>query len=80
MSEEKENIAEAFGSLLKELRIEKNFSQERLAEESGLDRSYISLLERGKAQPTLETLFRISNALQINPSVIVSMLEKNQVN
>ena len=79
MPEEKENIAEAFGSLLKELRVEKNFSQERLAEESGLDRSYISLLERGKAQPTLETLFRIALVLKINASTIISNIENRLI-
>lgn len=79
MQEEKENIAGAFGSLLQELRLESNLSQEKLAEESGLDRSYISLLERGKAQPTLETLFRIAATLNIKPSEIISLFENNLI-
>lgn len=66
---------ESFGNLLRKLRKEANFSQEQLAEKSNLDRTYISLLERGLRQPTLNSLFSISNALGIKPHVIVEELE-----
>ena len=78
MNGNKENIASAFGSLLRELRLNANLSQEKLADESGLDRSYISLLERGKAQPTLETLFRLSSVIKIPASEIIGLLEQNR--
>ena len=56
------NIENAFATVLKDLRTEKKISQENLAFLSGLDRTYISLLERGKRQPTLTSLFSISKA------------------
>ncbi|MBP7508453.1 MAG: helix-turn-helix transcriptional regulator, partial [Prolixibacteraceae bacterium] len=58
-------IAQTFGNVLCELRKEKNISQEKLAEYCDLDRTYISLLERGLRQPTLTTIFKISSALKI---------------
>ena len=49
-----------------ELRIRRlilRWDQSDLAERSGLDQSYISLLERGKRQPSAETLGRLADAL-----------------
>jgi DNA-binding XRE family transcriptional regulator len=67
----------SFGRVLKSLRNAKGISQEKLAELSGLDRSYVSLLERGLRQPSLETLFLIGSALDISPSEIVGRVEKD---
>jgi transcriptional regulator with XRE-family HTH domain len=64
-----------FPEVLKRIRAGKNLSQEKLGELSGLDRTYISLLERGLRQPTLQTLFKISNAMSILPSEIIKSLE-----
>jgi transcriptional regulator with XRE-family HTH domain len=64
-----------FGQVLKELRVKKGLSQEALATDCDLDRTYISLLERGLRQPTLSTLFRIGKALDVSPSSIIRMLE-----
>ncbi|MBP7507249.1 MAG: helix-turn-helix transcriptional regulator, partial [Prolixibacteraceae bacterium] len=58
-------IVKTFGNVLCELRKEQNISQEKLAEYCDLDRTYISLLERGLRQPTLTTIFKISSALKI---------------
>lgn len=68
-------IVKVFGQVLRELREENKTSQEKLAELADLDRTYISLLERGLRQPTITTIFKISSALQIKPS---SLLEKVQ--
>ena len=65
----------AFGQVLKKYRLEKGLSQERLALESGLDRTYISLLERGKRQPSIKTLFAISAHLKIRPSTLIEKTE-----
>ncbi|MBP7509518.1 MAG: helix-turn-helix transcriptional regulator, partial [Prolixibacteraceae bacterium] len=40
-----------------------------------LDRTYISLLERGLRQPTLTTIFKISSALKIRPSKLIEIIE-----
>lgn len=68
-------IVGIFGTVLRELREKNNLSQEKLAEFCDLDRTYISLLERGLRQPTITTLFRLSNALKIKPSDLVVMVE-----
>jgi transcriptional regulator with XRE-family HTH domain len=70
------NIENAFATVLKDLRTEKNISQENLAFLSGLDRTYISLLERGKRQPTLRSLFSISKALDITLVEFTTALEE----
>jgi len=70
------NIENAFATLLRELRTQKKVSQENLAFLSGLDRTYISLLERGKRQPTLTSLFSISKALDMTLVEFTTALEK----
>jgi transcriptional regulator with XRE-family HTH domain len=69
-------IEQAFGRVLKELRKESKLSQENLALETDLDRTYISLLERGLRQPTLKTIFRLSKPLQIAPSQFLLKIEE----
>ena len=69
-------IVEVFGKVLRELRTTKGISQEKFAEYCDLDRTYSSLLERGQRQPTITTIFKIANALNINASVLVSLVEK----
>ena len=69
-------IEEAFGHTLKEFRLNKKFSQEKLALESGLDRTYISLLERGLRQPSLSTIFLLSDALSMTPESFVKRVRE----
>ncbi|MBE0576865.1 MAG: helix-turn-helix transcriptional regulator [Desulfuromonadales bacterium] len=72
-------LQRAFGKILKNLRTEASFSQETLALECGLDRTYISLLERGLRQPSLKTIFTLSRSLKVSPSVLVSLVEKELI-
>jgi len=65
-------ISLAFGRVLREQRERASLSQEELAKAAQLNRTYISLLERGIRQPTLETLFRIADALSVAPSTLVA--------
>jgi transcriptional regulator with XRE-family HTH domain len=67
--------ANDFGGLLRRLREAANLSQERLAELSDLDRTFVSLLERGQRQPSLETVFSLCTALEIRPHEFVRQLE-----
>ena len=55
-----------FGQELKKVREAAGMSQERLAFEAGVHRTYISLLEGEKKSPTLNVLFRICKALDIS--------------
>lgn len=47
-------ICEAFGRNLRAIRKSKGFSQERLAHETGIDRSYVGKIERGEVNITIE--------------------------
>lgn len=58
------SVNDAFGQYLKELRISRNLTQEELGFRSDLHRTYISLLERGKKSPTLETIFKLCDTLK----------------
>jgi len=66
----------AFGVVLRELRQERNLSQEALALEADLQRNYISLIERGINQPTITTILKLAVALGIKPSEIVTRVEE----
>lgn len=70
------NISEAFGVILKKHRNNLNISQEQLADKCDLDRTFISLLERGKRNPTIETLFKVSIALETLPSEVIKEIEQ----
>ena len=65
----------AFGEILKLRRNSVNLSQERLGLESGLSRSYISDLENGKKDPSLFTIFKLANALDLKPSALIDKVE-----
>jgi len=68
-------IEEAFGEVIRELRKEHRISQEKLAEVSNLDRSFISLLECGHKQPSLVTIFQLAKAFNLSASKIIQLVE-----
>ncbi len=70
------NLATKFGNLLRDLRRKKGFTQQELAIDSDLDRTYISKLERGECMPTILTVFKIAGVLGVSPSSIMRELEK----
>lgn len=51
---------------IKQKRIEKGFKQIDFAHEIGIDDSSLRRIESGRTSPTLKTLFRIANALQVD--------------
>jgi transcriptional regulator with XRE-family HTH domain len=65
-------ISVAFGRVLRESRTKASLSQEALALAAGIDRTYVSLLERGKRQPTLETVFRLADVLSVSAATLVA--------
>ncbi|MCH8876686.1 MAG: helix-turn-helix transcriptional regulator [Chloroflexi bacterium] len=69
-----------FGAILRKLRLERNLSQEELAAQSGFHRTYISLLERGLKSPSLTTITRLANALDVAPHRIILLAERLQEN
>jgi len=64
------------GRALARYRNDVALSQEKLAEIAGLERGYISMLERGLRMPTLETVFRLCRGLRVKPSQIVKEIEQ----
>lgn len=54
------------------LRLELGWSQETLAEHAALDRTYVSQIERGIGNPSLETMARLASALQVNVADLLS--------
>lgn len=68
--------SKAFGRVLRRLRTEKGFSQEGLAFECGLHRTYISQLERGLKDPSLGTVFKLAKSLEIEPSEFIKQLQE----
>ena len=63
------------GQVLQEYRAKKGMSQELLSGLAGLDRTHYSKIERGLRAPTLDTLFKIAQALDIAPHEIVQTIE-----
>ena len=63
------------GRVIQRLREEKKQSQELVSGFAGIGRTHLSAIERGERKPTLETLFRIADALGVRPSVIIEMVE-----
>ena len=70
------DLAAAFGKVLRARRTAAGLSQQDLAFEAGLDRTYVSLLERGLRQPTLTTLFCLSSSLGAEPEVLVAQVRQ----
>ena len=65
-------MLKSFGQHLRAIRLSKNLSQEDLAELAGLDRTYISGVERGKRNISLINIVKLSKGLGINPSELVN--------
>jgi len=65
-----------FGILIKDLRKNKSFSQEKLAEKTGLDRTFISLIETGKRVPTLTSICKLAKGLDMKASELVKLYEE----
>lgn len=59
------DIKQEFGKRLNQIRKEKKISQERLAELSELNRPYISAIEQGKRNVSLEVIEKLAQALEI---------------
>ncbi len=68
--------AKAVGVVVRELREQAGHSQERLSNECGFDRTYISRVERGIINPTVSRLWRIADVLEIPLSQTAKRMEQ----
>jgi transcriptional regulator with XRE-family HTH domain len=66
-----QKILEQFGNSVRETRLKKGLTQEKLAYKADLSANYLGRIERGQVNPTLETIEQIANALGCSISELV---------
>lgn len=66
------NIQQKLGKKVREIRKQSGLSQEKLGELTGLDRTYISGIERGVRNPSLRNIEKMAKALKVKVSDITS--------
>jgi transcriptional regulator with XRE-family HTH domain len=66
-----DSVLVRFGNRVRELRKKKGLSQEGLALESGLDRSYVGGVERGERNISLENIEKLARALGVPPASLL---------
>lgn len=74
----KSEILLKYGQVVRKIRLEKGISQETLADLSGLHRTYMSDVELGKRNVSLENIDRIANALDVSISEIFRQIESEE--
>ena len=67
-----EEVLSQIGSSIRALRKEKGWTQEKLAEMSGINDKEVSHIEQGRRNITIDTLVKISKALEVNIESIIS--------
>lgn len=68
--------AVVIGRVIQRKREEKGLSQEVVSGLAGIGRTHLSAIERGMRKPTLETFFRIAEALNLQPSALLAAIEE----
>jgi transcriptional regulator with XRE-family HTH domain len=71
-------ILKQFGKQIRKLRREQGLSQEELALEAKLDRTYIGGVERGERNVSLLNIMKIAKALGVSPDELFSGIENSQ--
>lgn len=69
------SLEKNLATVLRKNRLHCSLSQEELANRCGIDRTYISLIERGKRKPTLNILFKICENIGVKPSEFIKEIE-----
>lgn len=67
-----ESLIAAFGAVLADLRATRGLSQEALAHDAGLDRTFVGRIEQGVRQPTLSVIAALATALGVAPETLVA--------
>jgi len=71
-----DQIPSTFGQVLREQRTARGISQEDLALNADVDRTFVSQMERGIRQPTITTIMKLAEALGIQASALVARMER----
>ena len=64
------------GRVIQQYRESRGLSQEVVSGLADIGRTHLSAIERGERRPTLDTFFRIAEALRIKPSVLMAAIEE----
>ena len=70
-----DDVGQRFGSVVRQLREARGWSQERLAGRAELNRSYMGEIERATAMPSLATALKLAQALDVPPSELIVRCE-----
>ena len=70
-----ESFGERFGAVVRWHREARGWSQELLAHQAGLNRSYLGEIERAAAMPSLATAAKVAQALELPLSALISRCE-----
>lgn len=80
-TEQKEvKINKIFGEILKRERAKTGKSQEKLALDAGINRTYVLRLEQGMMQPTITTFIKLANGLGISAAELMKTTEEEYSN
>ena len=71
-----DTLQQRFGRVVRRRREAAGLSQEALADEAGLHRTYISLLERGLRMPSIEVVRKLAVALSTSMASLIGELER----
>ena len=71
-----DQIRSTFGQVLRGQRTARGISQEDLALNADVDRTFVSQMERGIRQPTITTIMKLAEALGIQASALVARMER----
>ena len=66
-----EKEGEILGATVRRLRVDRGWTQERLAEASGLTTTYVGQVERGARVPSLTVVLKLARGLSISPSELL---------
>ena len=66
-----EDVKQDIAKNLKRVRISRNIAQEKLALDAGVDRTFVSKIERGLGNPSLEVLLKLANRLGVSVSELL---------
>ncbi|RZL49716.1 MAG: XRE family transcriptional regulator [Variovorax sp.] len=69
-------LVKRFGITVRQLRMGHGWTQDELAWRSGLDRSYVGEVERGGAVPSIVTVEKLADALQLEMTVLLAHCER----
>jgi len=73
------SISKQFGNAVRKRRMAANMSQEKLAERAGLHPTYVSMVERGARNATLDVAARIAKALKVELPKLIEEAQSKRV-